>query len=420
MKSVSARIAMAFALALIACSCAAPAAKPVPSAGADAVSAATPAQPPAETAPVSPGPQPREWVAPAVDMNPPPGPRWTAEWKKGRPLPVPLAGLRAVSAGKRIYVLGGITGKDALGVREVLVTTVEKGGKLSPWRKLVPLPAPAALGSAVMAQGRIYYLGGSSRDGMQNIYNTAWSAKVRKDGTLESWRNEAELPTRLMNHAAAERNGTLYVLGGFNGQDYTASVFYASIGADGRLSEWRTSSTKYPHRVGREGLVPVGGSLLALGGVWSDSQGVHSSSLVMRAAFSPDGDVTGWEDEGVKVYSYPLRFSLGEQATALDANYVYMFGGSNSDGSGIPTTQAAWINPRTGKLTGWQAGPDLPIWQKSGQVLKARAYNSAAAVANDTAVVMGGYLFVREVVDTVWVMPLSSYADPAWLKKRPE
>jgi N-acetylneuraminic acid mutarotase len=333
---------------------------------------------------------------------------------------VPLAGLRSVSVGKRVYVMGGVTGKDMLGVRDVLLTTVEKGGKLSPWRKLAPLPAPVAFGSAVLAGGRIYYVGGASRDGMQNIYDTVWSAKLKKDGSLEAWRTESALPTRMMNQSVAELGGTIYVLGGFNGQDYTASVFMASIGPDGKLGEWRTSPNRYTHRVGRAGFAALTGSLVVMGGIWSDSQGIHSSSLVMRGTPGPDGDVAAWTDEGIKVFSYSLRFSLGEQAVAADEHFVYSFGGSNADGSGIPTTQAGWVNPRTGKLTRWQTGPELPLWQKVGPPLKARIFNCAAAVTGDTAVVMGGFLFVREPVSTTWVMPLGAYEEPAWLRKRTE
>jgi len=365
-------------------------------------------------------PQPREWVAPAVDLTPPPAPaRWSGGWTRGRDLPLPLAGHKAVAVGQRLYVVGGVTGRESLGSRDVLMTTVGKDGALGPWKKLSPLPTPVAFGAAVTARGRLYWLGGSSREGMQLLYDKAWSAALKPDGTLSAWREERPLPDKLQHHAAAVLGDVLYVLGGFNGQEYNEALRYAPLAADGTIGAWKDATGRYPHRVGRTSLQAAGGALYVTGGLWSDSQGEHITSLVRRGAPGPDGDVKAWEDMGgLKIASRSLRFSLAEEAGATDGAFVYAVGGRDPDALGVPTVQASWLNPRKGVLTRWQNGPDLPLYGAKGAPQAARVYESSAAIVGDRLVVLGGYLYVRELTPAVWVMALSPYAEPAWLKTR--
>ncbi len=365
-------------------------------------------------------PQPREWIAPAVDLTPPSAPaRWTGGWTRGRPLPVPLAGHKVLAVGDRLYVIGGATGRDALGMRDTWSAAVGKDGSLGAWKRLVPLPSPAAFGAAVFARGRIYWLGGSSREGMQLLYDKVWSAGVKPGGGLTDWREERALPDKLQHHAATVLGDVLYVVGGFNGSEYTDLVRYAAVNTDGSLGSWKEATGRYAHRVGRTSLQAVGGALFVTGGLWSDSQGEHITSLVRKGVPGPDGDVKTWEDMGgLKIASRSLRFSLAEEAGASDGEFVYAFGGRDPDALGVPTVQASWFNPRKGVLTRWQNGPDLPLYGVKGAPQSARVYNSAAVVTADHAYVLGGYLYVRELTPEVWVMRLAPYREPSWLKSR--
>ena len=116
-------------------------------------------------------PQPRAWLAPSVDMTPPPaGARWGTTWERGRALPLPLAGHNAIGSGRFLYVLGGVSGREELGQRNVWMSKISRDGALGRWKKTTPFPNPVAFAEAVLAGGRIYLIGGSSRVGMLNIY----------------------------------------------------------------------------------------------------------------------------------------------------------------------------------------------------------------------------------------------------------
>lgn len=362
-------------------------------------------------------PQPREWMAPRTDLTPPPAQaRWTKEWVPGRPLPKPVAGHSVVSDGRNIVLIGGVTGREALGLRDVWSSRPGRDGELEPWKRLRPVPVPFAFGAAVLASGRIYLIGGSSREAIQHLYNQVYSAPLKRNGKIGRWREERALPEALRYHAAAACSGRLYVLGGFNGSEYRDVLRFARIDSNGTLGEWQTASAVYPHPVGRTFMACVGDSLLVTGGLWTDSQGEHITSLVKRGKPGPDGNVTAWADEdGIKIASRPLRFSLAEHAGAQDGNFIYVAAGRDPDSLGLATVQASWVDPRKNKITRWQFGPSLPLFNRKGAPRAARLYNSTAAVAGNNLFVLGGFEYVREMTADVWRMPLAEYRPPSWL-----
>jgi hypothetical protein len=220
--------------------------------------------------------------------------------------------------------------------------------------------------------------------------------------------------------AATEAGGYLYVLGGFDGAEYHQNLSFSKINSDGSLGEWHDAHAMYPHKIGRTYLASVNGDLVTIGGLWSDSQGEHISALIQRAKRDADGNVKQWDGEhGLKIASRSLRFSLAEEAGASDGHFIYALGGRDPDSLGVPTVQSSWINPKTNEISRWLFGPELPLYGVKGQPQSARVYQSAAAIVGDRLYVLGGFLFVRELTDTVWSMPLKPYAEPAWLKPRP-
>jgi len=365
-------------------------------------------------------PQPREWLAPPVDLTPPPAaPRWGGEWKRGRSLPLPLAAHGSAYQEPYLYLIGGVTGRDGLGQRDVWMTKVGKEGDLGKWEKTKPLPVPLAFAGIVQTDGRVYVLGGASRDGLQNIYDTVYSAPLKKNGGLGAWREERRLPVKIMYPAAAASNGFIYILGGFDGQEYRQTLYYSKLTPGGGLGEWTAAKVFYPHRIGRTFMAVSGGDLIVVGGMWSDSQGEHVSSLMMRGQRTPEGDVTAWvDDDHIKVAARPLRFSLADEAGAQDENFIYVFGGRGADAPGLPSTQSCWIDPIKGKLTRWQFGPELPLFGVKGAPQTARVYQSRAVIARDHVFLLGGFLYIRESTPEVWVMPLKKYEEPAWLKDK--
>jgi len=365
-------------------------------------------------------PQPKEWVAPSVDMTPPSAPaRFSAEWKKDKSLPTPLAGHSAVAIGQYIYVIGGVSGKEHLGMREVWSARGGQGN-ISSWRKVSALPVPLGFAATVVVGKRIYVAGGASREGMHRLYDSVFSAEAKPDGGLGSWREERKMPAALMYHAAATVDGYIYVLGGFNGQQYSVKTLITKVAPDGTLGEWKESKADYINPIGRTLLVAVGNDLVVVGGLFWDSQGEHITSLVMRGVRAADGDVTSWATEdGIKIASRSMNFSLAELAGTTDANFVYAAAGRDPAALGVATVQAAWINPQ-GILTRWQFGPELPDWDVKGSRQPAKLYQSTCVIAGNRLYVLGGFLSVREPTKNVWSIALKPYAEPDWVKAQRE
>lgn len=363
-------------------------------------------------------PQPREWMAPRTDLTPPPpNAPWTEKWLQGRSLPMPVAGHSVVCDGRNIVLIGGITGREALGLRDVWVSRPGRDGELVPWKRMRPIPTPVAFGAAVLASGRIYLIGGSSREAIQHLYSSVYSAPLKRNGKVGRWREERAIPEPLRYHAAAVCSDRIYVLGGFNGSEYRDALRYADINSDGSLGEWKTASAVYRHPVGRTFMACVGDSLLVMGGLWTDSQGEHITSLVKRGTPGPDGDVEKWVDEdSIKIASRPLRFSLAEHAGVQGRNFLYIVAGRDPDSLGLATAQASWVNPRSGKITRWQFGPSIPLYGRKGAPRNVRLYSSQAAIAEGNLYVLGGFQYVREMTSDVWRMPLAEYRPPSWLQ----
>jgi len=364
-------------------------------------------------------PQPREVMAPATEIVVATAPaRFGGDWTRGKDLPVALAGHSVLASGSSVILMGGVGGREHYGLRDVYVATAGKSG-LGSWTKTSPLPAPAAFGAAVVSGKRVYYIGGASREGIDHIYRTVWSAEVR-DGKPGKWREETPLPGVVMHHAAAVFGGCIYVLGGFDGQSYSGKVLYTRVNADGTLADWKETTAKYPYPVGRTILLPVRSGLVVCGGLNSDSQGEHISAMILRAKCGPDGDIREWvSDNGIKMASRSMNYSVCEHAGTYDDNFIYSAGGRDVGSLGVPTVQASWIDPE-GRITAWQTGPDMPAWDLKGPRQGVKLYYSAAVVANDRFYVLGGFQSIREATKMTWSMGLKPYQEPEWVKKARE
>ena len=304
-----------------------------------------------------------------------------------------------------------------MGCQNIAKTGADSSGRLGKWRKAESFPKPVSFMDVVTKGDRVYVIGGSSRGGMTHIYPEVFSAQMGKGGRLGKWREERQLPVGLIYHSAAVLRGYVYVLGGFDGQVYRDRTLFAKINGDGSLSEWKETTARYRHPVGKTCLVPVRDGIVAISGMWSDPQGEHVSSIVKRGTPDEDGDIKEWEDEGtLKMAARPLRFGLAEHVSAVDANFIYVVGGRDPDSLGLATTQASWIDPK-GRLTAWQWGPELPLFDVKGRPTSARVYRTAAVVLGDYFYVLGGFMYVREPSSDVWVQKLKSYEEPNWVKK---
>jgi Carbohydrate binding domain/Kelch motif len=148
-----------------------------------------------------------------------------------------VMGGQAVVNGDYMYLIGGST-TDILSTPDptTAVTTVQYAkvnpdGSLGTFATTAALPAGRTGGSAVVANGYIYYVGGMGTTGVATT--TVYYALINSDGTLSSWTSDGDtLPAARAFGAASVQNGYLYYYGGGSGAGSgNSSVYYWPINA---------------------------------------------------------------------------------------------------------------------------------------------------------------------------------------------
>ncbi len=84
------------------------------------------------------------------------------------------------------------------------------------WSRGPPLPEPRAGGGFAISQGRLHFFGGYKSD-RDTVAADHWSLPLREDG---SWTREADMPNPRGHLAAATLDGSIYALGGANGESF--------------------------------------------------------------------------------------------------------------------------------------------------------------------------------------------------------
>ncbi|MBI4061678.1 MAG: hypothetical protein HY403_09635, partial [Elusimicrobia bacterium] len=155
-------------------------------------------------------------------------------WKSASRLPQPVFFLSAAVWNGRIYVTGGWNGSALTSA--VYSAAVNPDGSLGPWSPQKPLPE-AVYTHAEVSDGTLYVLGGIVHGGA-DIQNTVYFAKINPDGTLADWAATSPLPRPVANHGAVLANGRVFVMGGWIGNGPTDAVHSAAVAADGSLGAW--------------------------------------------------------------------------------------------------------------------------------------------------------------------------------------
>lgn len=145
----------------------------------------------------------------------------TDTWENVASLPIPLAGgpAAAVTSNGLIYIMGGITG----------VTTIATAHRYVPcadtWTTAADMPTPRRFADAVSGPGgQVYVLGGTA--GSVGFPGTQILTVVeRYDPVSDSWATTSPLGTpRGALAAAVGQRGTIFAIGGFDGNNVLSSV----------------------------------------------------------------------------------------------------------------------------------------------------------------------------------------------------
>ncbi|NJN84953.1 MAG: hypothetical protein HC802_23460 [Caldilineaceae bacterium] len=141
------------------------------------------------------------------------------EWRAFAPLPMPLANLAATVLDEQIYVAGGSyagpTDEGTIHISDQFWRyDLEEGS----WQELATLPAPLAGASLVAHQGSLFLIGGWDGETMRNeIWR--YTPVAQGDGENGSWALDSRLETARGFAGATSVNDEIYLFGGFDGED---------------------------------------------------------------------------------------------------------------------------------------------------------------------------------------------------------
>jgi hypothetical protein len=258
-----------------------------------------------------------------------------SNWRTGRPLPTERADMAVASIGLDLYVIGG---KVDAGVVN-LVDVYETDSRL--WLTAAAKPTAVSDASAAVLFGEIFVPGGRLADDRPTAVVEAYSP------ANDAWRPVAPLPTPVAAGLALSDGSRLYLLGGWDGEDYRDGGFVYDPATD----TWQELSPMAHARAQAAGDV-IGDRLFVIGGY--DGQ----QELAVCEYFDlAEGAWTGCAD-----LTLP-RAGAGASAQGNDSLYVIGGGqaGAASGGEQYDVLNDTWSPVELPMLTEDDSWRDLGV-----------------------------------------------------------
>lgn len=249
------------------------------------------------------------------------------DWTATTSLPNAVYDSATVTHNGYIYEIGGNPNGGSGSSDVVYYAPLNPDGSVGTWNTTSSLPKTLTSHTAVVNNGYVYALGGYSHS--TGLSTSVYYAPLNPDGTLGSWTATGSLPDFSNNGTAVVANGYVYQMGGLgNGFAVTPTVYYAPISVNGSVSSW-TTTTSLPDPSVSASAVVSNDRIYHIGGQddpsWGHTADVHYTTL------NPNGTLGAWETT-----TNALPEPLSESGAIAYNDYIYTFGGSNS-GSYIDT-----------------------------------------------------------------------------------
>jgi len=146
-----------------------------------------------------------------------------SDWHIAQPMPGERTNMALVAVGLDLFQIGGEVGAGVVN----LVDIFETGNGL--WRSAASKPTAVADTSAAVLYGEIFVPGGRLADGQPTSVVEAYSP------ANNAWRPVTPLPSPVAGGLTLVDDGMLYVIGGWDGEDYLKSSYVYDPGID----EWK-------------------------------------------------------------------------------------------------------------------------------------------------------------------------------------
>jgi hypothetical protein len=242
---------------------------------------------------------------------------WISGWKQTSSLSIPRSGAATVTHNGFIYVIAGVDGREFLRTTEF--AKIQPDGSLGPWQAGTLLNEERGFTEAVVKNGSIYVVGGGNGPNGQHLLRSVERAAINPDGSLGPWvteQNHTILPRRCTKLGLI--GDVLYSFGGFGGT-LLDSVEYATIGADGKVGQWKMASESMTMPRYVNSVKAVDGAAYVLGG-HDQAKGVGITNVEWTRP-TATGDMKGW------AATTPMQTGRYGLASTAIHDRVYVFGG---------------------------------------------------------------------------------------------
>ncbi len=267
---------------------------------------------------------------------------WIPDWKETSHINIPRAGTASVLVGDKIYLIGGVDGKDFLNTTEY--AQIQDDGTLGPWQFGHELNEARGFTDAVVHGNFVYVVGGGNGPFGHHLLHSVERARIQADGTLGPWekeKNEMVVARRCSHIIATDK--ALYSFGGFGGV-LLDSVEYAEIQPDGSLGEWRLDPKvmTMPRYVGT--VRNDGDTFFVIGG-HDQSKGIGITDVEWSRP-TADETLQTWQATS------PLQQGRYALSSASYGNYIYAMGGI-SGAEYLDSIERTAVT-KDGQLEAWQ------------------------------------------------------------------
>lgn len=285
------------------------------------------------------------------------GPRWLPTLDRGR------AEAAVAATDKRLYVVGGLN--DAgVASSEVEATQINADGTLRRFEQVSNLGSTRRAPAAAVIGSWLYVFGG--HDGA-TYRGTVVRAPIGADGSLGAFSSAGALATPRAGHTATVIGRWLYVIGGHDASGTLASIERAPIGPNGELGAFEALATALPAARKGHAVQVLGNALFVIGGA---DAAAASTATVYKATLGADGAL------GAFAAGSPLSAARAGFASFLLGDALYVVGGAGA--GPLATVEKAACNLAAGTLGPFAAvaGLNLGTARKdvAGAVVGAKAY----------------------------------------------
>ena len=231
-------------------------------------------------------------------------------WHQLASLPTPRFNLALVAIENQLYAIGGESDQGISGNLERFDV------QSNTWSELASKPIPVTDALAAVINGLIYVPGGRTGAALTQLTDQLEIYHPAED----RWTTGAPIPTPLSAYALVNYEGKLYLFGGWDGEDYLASVYMYDPVQD----TWQ-ERTPMPTARALSGAAEAGGLIYVIGGYAGEAP------LDVNEVYYPARDSGGSAAPWASAFPLPDA-RQGFRLTTI-ADTIYVIGGTTPTSS---------------------------------------------------------------------------------------